>query len=376
MVDTRTLPRGLHWRPETSQWVVTNHELADVVLRDPHIGTALDPDRVPVPLPDWDEVPTVPQFFELWYQRSANRPTFKHRLRTAYSAAAVGAFAPAFEEHAADRAGRMPPTGDLMAEFVTPFTLDSTFRLMGFPRRRWANLTKAYQVLMFVIKQRFRGVLDLPDRHRAAFQSVLVFLHEAVTETLTASEPTPLAATFLAQTDAEGVTPWADVATVGQLLSAGVPQVCTGIAVSAHALWTRAELAAHARAGELDVSTVAEEAMRLAPPFLGIFGWVTQACECLGVRLEPRTAIVVDIPAVNIDPERVADPAAFCPARSRAENITFGKGAHYCLGAASARVQVAAALRGLLRVQPGLTLGEPHRTDDGFAHSVETLPYR
>lgn len=376
MADIQAPPSGLHWRPETGQWVVTTHDLADTVLRDPHIGTALDPTRVPVALPGADEVPTVPQFFELWYRRGASHPTFTQRLRTAYSAAAVGVFAPAFEAHAVDLATRMPPTGDLVAEFITPFTLDSTFRLMGLPRQRWASLVKAYRVLMFVIRQRFRGVLELPGRQQAAFESVLVFLRGSIAEALAAPEPTPLAAAFLAQTEAEGTVPWADVATVGQLLAAGVPQVDTGIAVSAHALCARAGLAAQVLADELDVSAVAEEAMRLVPPFLGIFGWVVRPCECLGVRLEPRTAIVVDIPAVNTDPGRVADPAEFCPHRSRADNVTFGKGAHYCLGAASARVQVAAALRGLLTARPGLDLGAPRRAADGFAQSVTTLPYR
>nr|ADR01075.1 NocT [Nocardia sp. ATCC 202099] len=370
MADTQAPPHGLLWRAETNQWVVTTHEVADTVLRDPHIGTALDPDRAAVPTPGADDVPTVSQFFELWYRRGANHPTFKHRLRAAYSAAAVAAFAPAFEARARELAEALPAEGDLVADFIAPFALDSTFRFMGFPARHQANLAKSYRVLMFVIKQRFLGVLDLPQRQRAAFGSVLAFLRDATAEALAAPDPTPLAAAFLAQAEADGEIPWADVATVGQLLAAGVPQVETGIAVAAHALLTRPE------AVGADLAGVAEEAMRLAPPFLGIFGWVTEPCDCLGVRLEPRTAIVVDIPAVNADPAKVADPAAFCPGRSRAENITFGKGAHYCLGAASARAQVVAALRGLLAARPDLDLGALQRADDGFAQSITALHYR
>lgn len=374
--EPATLPRGLERRPDTGQWVVRSQDLANIVLRDPHIGMSLDPDRRGVELPGPDEVPSVPQFFELWYRRSANDPVLGPRLRKAYSATAINPSVPVFDGLAADLAAALPARGDLVDAYITPYCLNSTFALMGFPRADWPSLTKAYHVLMYVIRQRFLGVLDLPERHRRAFAATMRFLGSAVRAAVTAREPSPLMAALAGHAADHETSVWADVATIGQLLAAGVPQVNTGVAVSVRALYT-GDMVDRVRANEVTVEQVAEEAMRLTPPFLVVAGWVNETCDCLGVRLEPRSAILVDIPAVNCDPERVPDPAAFCPTRSRADNITFGRGRHYCLGATAARAQVAAALRGLLKVGAAFTpdVAALRIDNDGFSQSAKSLPF-
>lgn len=371
-----TLPRGLHHDPATGQWRVRSQALADIVLRDPHIGTTPDPARAAVAPPGPDEIPSVAQFFDLWYRRGANHPTFKYQLRNAYNANSVAPFGSAFEELALAHAAALPAEGDLVGSFAEPYCLESTFALMGFPRAQWPSLTKAYHVVMFVIRQRFRGTGAMSDRGLAAFQSIMVFLRSAVAG-LVEHGSTPLARAFRDQDAAEGELPWANAATIGQLLAAGVPQVNTGAAVALRALFTGDGLLDQVRAGELDAEQVAEEAMRLHPPFLAIFGWVGEPCDCLGVRLEPGAAVVVDIAAVNADPDHVAEPAAFCPVRGKGANYTFGKGAHYCLGAASARLQIGAALRGVLAAGRDLAVDGARMAlhDDGFSQTATALPY-
>jgi cytochrome P450 len=368
---------GLHRRADTRQWIVRTHALADIVLRDPHVGMALRPDRPAPELPGPDDLPSVAQFFALWYHRGAGHPAFSKVLRRAYAPGAVDRYATDFAALAAERAAALPPSGELVSAFIEPFCLDSTFRLMGFPPERWPTLAKVYHVVMSVVRLRFRGGAEPAPRQAAAFAAALRYLRAAVAE-LTGDAPgTPLAAGLRSYAQENGPDPWADVATVAQLLAAGVPQVTTAIGVSCQALYRDPALLAAARAGDTGIDGITEEAMRLAPPFLGVYGWVTEDCDCLGVRLRPGDALVVDIPAVNLDPARTADPGAFCPERSRKDNVTFGKGAHYCLGAVSARLQVAAGLTALVRherVHPDLS--GYRLDDDGFAQTVSALPYR
>ncbi|WP_225725222.1 MULTISPECIES: cytochrome P450 [unclassified Nocardia] len=371
MTEKTTLPKGLEWWPDTGQWVVRTHELADIALRDPHIGMSLDPDRSSVPLPAANDIPTIEQFFELWYRRGANHPEFGLELRRAYTAAALRPFASRFDAIAADLRRGLPAFGDLVPTFITPYGLRSTFDLMGFAEPSRPALTKAYHVLMFVLRQRFRGVLALPEKHLAAFAAALRCLRAALAE----PRPTPLMAALRRYAETHDTSAWADVATIAQLLAAGVPQIGTGIGVSVRALFGDRELLARVKAGEFDIEQVAEEAMRLVPPFLVVAGWVTEPCDCLGVHLDPRTPVLVDIPAVNTDPTRVERPLDFCPARGRADNITFGKGTHYCLGATSARIQVCAALRGLLDLDPMVDPAAVRIDYDGFSQSVRSLPF-
>lgn len=366
---------GLERDTTTGQWFIRTQHLADIALRDPHLGMTLDPDRASTEIPSSDATPTVAQFFELWYRRGANHPVLGPALRKAYGPGAVGTFEADFQRLAAARAAELPANGDLLEDFVLPYCLHSTFRLMGFPRAEWANLTKVYHVLMYVVRARFRGILEFDDRRQQAFASAMHHLRRAVDELRTGDRPTPLATALGQYADAEGPDPWGDMATIGQLLAAGVPQVTTGIAVAARELFGSPELLASVRAGEVDVAQVAEEAMRLNPPFLGVFAWVNEPCDCLGVRLEPRDPVVVDILAVNADPSRVSDPAEFCPARNRNANYTFGKGAHYCLGAASARLQIAAGLEALVGLEHPLKLGELRLDNDGFSLVAKAAPY-
>ncbi|GAA4423347.1 hypothetical protein GCM10023148_25140 [Actinokineospora soli] len=87
--------------------------------------------------------------------------------------------------------------------------------------------------------------------------------------------------------------------------------------------------------------------------------------------------VVVDVAAVNADPARVPDPAAFCPVRGKGATYTFGNGPHYCLGAGSARVQIAAGLRALLASGRALSVDASGlRLDsDGYSQTARALPY-
>jgi len=231
---------------------------------------------------------------------------------------------------------------------------------------------------MFVIKQRFRGVRQLEPRQRLAFEAALRHLRSAVEALLRVDRPSPLVAAFQQYASTHGGYVWADVATIGQLLAAGVPQVTTGLAVACRSALADPVLLDRTRAGEVSVDEVAEEAMRLTPPFLGVFGWVNTVCDCLGLRLEPGSAVVVDIPAVNTDPARVGAPHDFCPHRSRHANFTFGKGAHYCLGATSARAQIAPALREIVDYPRrfDIEFEAVKLNNDGFSQSVRAFPFR
>jgi cytochrome P450 len=368
---------GLDHDQNTGQWFVRTQALADVVLRDPHTGMSPAPTRVAGEPPDAATVPSVTQFFDLWYRRGANHPMFGKELRRAYGASAVDRFTSEFTALATQQLADLPERGDLVAEFVAPYCLHSTFRLMGFARAEWPNLTKAYHVLMYVIRARTRGGAEPTGRAAAAFTTAVRYLGDAIDELMASTAGTPLVAACQAYARTAGRDRWADVATVGQLLAAGVPQVTTGLAVACRSLCANPGLLAAVRAGDVTAGGVAEESMRLHPPFLAMYCWVRDECDCLGVRLAPRTPLVIDIVAANTDPARTDRPTEFCPTRNLGTNLTFGKGAHYCPGATSARTMIGAALHAVaVADRPPVVDVETTRIgDDGFARTVMAMPY-
>jgi cytochrome P450 len=63
---------------------------------------------------------------------------------------------------------------------------------------------------------------------------------------------------------------------------------------------------------------------------------------------------LVCVAAANRDPKVYDHPDHFQPGRPVPAPLAFGHGAHYCLGAALARLEISAALRPILARRPVL----------------------
>jgi len=95
-----------------------------------------------------------------------------------------------------------------------------------------------------------------------------------------------------------------------------------------------------------------EECLRFEPPVQLTDRAVVEPTELAGVRLQPGTIVVALLASANRDPDRFPDPDHFDVSRTDNEHLSFGLGAHYCLGAALARLEAQVALGALLRRFP------------------------
>ena len=85
--------------------------------------------------------------------------------------------------------------------------------------------------------------------------------------------------------------------------------------------------------------------------------------------------VMVAIGSANRDPKRFPDPDSFDPARPNNVPISFGAGAHFCLGAALARLETQVAFPLLLQRLPGLRpAGEPVRRPRLVLRGYESMP--
>jgi cytochrome P450 len=85
----------------------------------------------------------------------------------------------------------------------------------------------------------------------------------------------------------------------------------------------------------------------------------TAAAEIGGATIPPGAEVLLCLAAANRDPARFPEPAALRLGRSPAANLSFGGGAHRCIGAALARSQVSIALGELFRAAPEFRAAEP-----------------
>jgi cytochrome P450 len=85
---------------------------------------------------------------------------------------------------------------------------------------------------------------------------------------------------------------------------------------------------------------VVEEALRLSTPTQGMWRVATKDTVVNGVEIKAGARVVVMFASANRDPELFDHPDDFDPDRDGLGNhIAFGKGVHYCLGAALSRLE-------------------------------------
>lgn len=107
------------------------------------------------------------------------------------------------------------------------------------------------------------------------------------------------------------------------------------------------------------IAGAVEEILRFEPP-VGMTARVTTADGALnGCPFRAGDTLGTSLPAANRDPVVFPEPNRFDIARKANRHVSFGGGAHTCLGASLARIEGQVALAKLFQRFPNLRLAEP-----------------
>jgi cytochrome P450 len=110
------------------------------------------------------------------------------------------------------------------------------------------------------------------------------------------------------------------------------------------------------------VGNAADEILRWTSPVISFLRTVTMDFELAGTALRPGDTVCVFYPSANRDERVFDDPYRFDITRNPNPHISFGFGAHFCLGTNLAKAELRSMLKALLPVLPRLALtGESHR---------------
>ncbi len=126
------------------------------------------------------------------------------------------------------------------------------------------------------------------------------------------------------------------------------------------------------------VNRAADEVIRWTSPVRHFLRYATEDQEVGGVTMPEGTRVLLSYPAANRDPEVFASPNTFDVTRAEADKLlSFGVGAHFCLGAQFARREVRTMLSRLSRELTSLELaGDPEWALSHFVSGVKHLPIR
>jgi cytochrome P450 len=119
-----------------------------------------------------------------------------------------------------------------------------------------------------------------------------------------------------------------------------------------------------------------EEILRFEPPAPHVGRYVAKDAEIQGQVVPAGNAILALVGAANRDDRKFPDGDTFDIHRNPSGHITFGYGAHFCLGAALARVEARVALDEILNrfTDWDVDLGAAHLAPTSTVRGWETLP--
>ncbi|MEU4675621.1 cytochrome P450 [Micromonospora sp. NPDC023737] len=358
------------------RWFVTTHALTNRLLREPtlRIADATDYDRF---WPDWRRNRGVASIVLSMLQTN---PPDHGRVRRAasatFTARRVAEMRDVIAGQAEDLIKSMPASADFMSAFAFPLPIGVICALLGVPeadrswfRQRAADLTVVLEPISTEEEMRLADVagreleayfVDLIEERRRAPQedltSALVAVHD--------------------ETGGTGLTGEELLANLVLLLVAGFETTTNLLGTGIQLLLERPEQADRLRADPHLAPAFVEEILRYDSP-VQLTGRLTTVPLDLGdgLSLPGGADVTMLLGAANRDPARYPDPHRFDPDRPNIQPVSFGGGAHYCLGAPLARLEAQVAFPLLLAMLPRLSLAGPaERRDRLVLRGYATLP--
>ena len=119
-----------------------------------------------------------------------------------------------------------------------------------------------------------------------------------------------------------------------------------------------------------------EELLRYEPPGPHVARYVIEDVEYYGRTMPAGSALLLMVASANRDERRFADPDRFDIHRDIGQHVTFGHGAHFCLGAALARLEGRIALDEVLNRFPDweIDIDNAHRARTSTVRGWDSMP--
>ncbi len=159
------------------------------------------------------------------------------------------------------------------------------------------------------------------------------------------------------------------------LLVAGFETTTNLLGNGVHLLLHDPELAGAVRGGSIPPASFVEEVLRYDSPVQMTTRRRPDSVEIRGVPVTADHEVFLLLGAGNRDGRRFPDPDTFSPRRAVGGPLSFGAGAHFCIGAALARLESEVGFPRLVTRFPGLApAGAPRRRESLVLRGFDELP--
>lgn len=340
----------VHWDPYLHAWVITRYADVVTVLHDFSAARTPGPDYLAsIGLEALSPIAKL-----MVKQMLFLDPPAHTRIRALSSSAFVPRRIADLRQHMRDLVQHLldacGPAGrvDVIADLAEPLPYTITAEMLGVPVEDAPQL-KAWSQDFAEMLGNFQHNPERAPRVRRSVEEMTKYFRAAIQETLRHPREGLIHSFLTAEVDGDRFSEEEVIANTIVTMVGGQETTTNLIGNGVLTLLRNPAELERLRADKSGVPSAIEEMLRYEPPSQQTARLAPADVELGGKLIRKRQAAIVVMAAANRDPERFPDPDRFDITRKENRHLSFGWAAHFCFGAAIARLEAQVTFEELLR---------------------------
>jgi len=371
-----------HWSPRLKAWVLTRYEDVKRVCLDTGMSSdRLRPFFAALPAPEARKVADLARYLTLWmvFRDPPEHTRLRRLAAKVFHVRSIHALRPNIESLTRwllDSIGERTEL-DFIADFAGPLPALVIMDMLGAPREELARLRRLSDEMALFIGSA-RDASGKYERASSATREMAGIFRELVAARRAAPQRDLLSQLVALDDAGERLSEDELVATCILLLFAGHETTTHHLANGLRALLAFPGELEQLRAAPSLAPAAVEELLRYDGP-IGAQVRIVQEPQTLhGKALHPGERVFLLMNAANRDPRAYPDPDRLDLGRNGVPHLTFGYGAHLCLGFPLARLEGQVALPAVLARWRRLALAHPapEWMDSMVLRGMKAMPLR
>lgn len=341
-----------HWSPRLKAWVLTRYEDVKRVCLDSSMSSdRLRPFFATLPAPDAAKMAELARYLTLWmvFRDPPEHTRLRRLAAKVFNVRSINALRPNIESLTAWLLDPLSERQefDFIGDFAMPLPALVIMDMLGAPREELARLKRlSDEMALFIGSAR-----DAPEKYEragAATREMADLFRELISARRAAPQRDLLSELVALDDGGDRLSDDELVATCILLLFAGHETTTHHLANGMRALLRFPAELEKLRANPALAPAAVEELLRYDGPIGAQVRIVQEAQTLHGKALKPGERVFLLMNAANRDPRAFVDPERLDLSRNGVPHLTFGFGAHLCLGFPLARLEGQVALPAVL----------------------------
>jgi cytochrome P450 len=248
-------------------------------------------------------------------------------------------------------------TMDLIADLGEPLPCQVSAEMLGVPLEDTPQLKKWADDFAEMLGN-FQHNPERASRARRSVEEMTQYFQAAIRQIKKHPREGLIHSFLTAEIDGDRFTEEEVIANTVVTMVGGMETTTNLIANGALTLLRNPEELSKLKSDHSLIPSAIEEMLRYEPPSQHTARLAPYDIELGGKKIRKQQAVIAVMAAGNRDPERFPDPDRFDISRTDNRHLSFGWAAHFCFGAALARIEAQAAFEGILQRIPSFRLAQ------------------